>query len=83
MVMTYQGTVQNGVVVLADGVTLPEGTQVSVVPVIGTSEAPPKGGTTIWQKMADLAEWVETQPCDLPGDLADNHDHYLHGLPKR
>lgn len=81
--MSYQGTVQNGVVVFADGVTLPEGTQVTVAPIMPASGAPPEGGKTIWQKMADLAEWVESQPCDLPTDLADNHDHYLHGLPKR
>jgi len=82
--MTYQGKVQAGVVVLTDGVTLPEGTEVTVEPCPATatsSAAQPQ--PTIWEKMADLARWVETQPCDLPEDLAINHDHYLHGLPKQ
>ena len=81
--MTYPGTIQNGVVILADGVTLPEGTEVTVVAVRVTGDAPPNGEKTIWQKMIDLADWVESQPCDLPTDLAQNHDYYLHGLPKR
>jgi hypothetical protein len=33
--------------------------------------------------LVELAEWAETQPCDLPEDLAINHDHYLYGVPKR
>jgi hypothetical protein len=81
--MTYPGTIQNGVVVLAGGVRLPEGTQVTVAPIGGPSEQLHAGEKTIWQKMIDLAEWVEAQPCNLPDDLADNHDHYLHGLPKQ
>jgi hypothetical protein len=83
--MTYQGTVQNGSVVLHDGASLPDGTLVSVVPVSPpvsetvTADAAP----TVWQKLAELGRWAETQPCDLPSDLAANHDHYLHGVPKR
>jgi len=38
---------------------------------------------TIWQKLAQLGRDVESLPCDLPTDLAANHDHYLHGLSKR
>ncbi len=83
--MTYQGVVQNGNVVLHDGATLPEGTLVSVVPVTPTVPEAAAGGDppTVWQKLAELGRWAETQPSDLPTDLAANHDHYLHGVPKR
>lgn len=81
--MTYSGTIQNGVVVLAEGVALPEGTEVSVVPIHAAEPVPRVGGKTIWQKIVEIAEQTERQPCDLPEDLADNHDHYLHGLSKR
>lgn len=80
--MTYRGTVQGGVVVLPEGVALPEGAEVTVTPRAAPAEgaaARPK----IWEKLEELARWAETQPCDLPADLAANHDHYLHGTPKR
>ena len=38
---------------------------------------------TIGQELAALGRSFEGQPCDLPPDLAAQHDHYLHGLPKR
>ncbi len=81
--MTYEGTVQNGVVVLAGGQTLPEGTVVHVLPQTTQPLAPQEDPRTIWQKLADLGREVESLPCDLPTDLAANHDYYLHGLPKR
>jgi hypothetical protein len=81
--MTYSGTIQNGVVVLAEGAMLPEGTEVSVVPVHAPEPVPRAGEKTIWQKIVEIAEQAERQPCDLPEDLADNHDHYLHGVSKR
>jgi hypothetical protein len=40
-------------------------------------------GKTVWERLAKLGESVEGIPCDLPDDLAANHDFYLHGLPKR
>ncbi len=78
--MTYQGKVKSGVVVLPEDVTLPEGADVvvtfpDVAPVI-------PGEPSIWSKLSDLGRWAEDLPTDLPPDLAVNHDHYLHGLPK-
>ena len=69
--MTYKGKVQGGVVVLESGVALPEGADVVVEPV------------------EDLPTWAEVfkdvlgKATGLPKDLARNHDHYLHGAPKR
>lgn len=81
MIMTYQGTVQNGVVVLSEGATLPEGTQVTVPHVPPLPKYSPS--MTIGEKLAELGRWSETFPTNLPTDLAKNHDHYLHGRPKK
>jgi len=31
----------------------------------------------------DLVELSKQMPDDLPEDLAEEHDHYIHGTPKR
>ena len=69
--MEYQGKVIDGVVVLNDGQKLPDGTPVRVSTL---GELPP-----LIEVFRDLGEPVE----GLPSDLARNHDHYLHGAPKR
>lgn len=82
--MTISGTVQNGVVVLGEGQTLPEGAAVQVV--FTPAVAPPSEETatpSIWEELARIGREVEALPCDLPEDLAINHDHYLYGAPKR
>ena len=66
--MTYNGKIQNGVVVLDDGTKLPEGTRVQVEPV----DSETQGGRA---KLKALAGVID----DLPSDLARNHNHYLHG----
>jgi hypothetical protein len=71
--MSYTGQVQNGVVVLDDGKPLPEGTRVRVEPL--APEQPP----TLAEIFKDFIGIVD----DLPADLAKNHDHYLHGQPKK
>jgi hypothetical protein len=82
--MTISGTVQNGVVVLGEGQTLPEGASVQIVfvpPREHLADAP--ATPSIWDELARLGREVESLPCDLPEDLAINHDHYLYGAPKR
>lgn len=75
--MIYQGTVQNGVVVLANGVQLPEGSPVRVELV---NKRPLQEGRSpkdeILFRMGDYA--IDT---GIP-DLAVNIDHYLYGHPK-
>jgi hypothetical protein len=82
--MTLPGTVQNGVVVLSGGHLLPEGASVQVVfdPSIKQS-ADADSEPTIWDDIARIGREVESLPCDLPEDLAINHDHYLYGVEKR
>jgi hypothetical protein len=79
-IMTFRGTVRNGVVVMHSEVALPEGAEVVVV--LPESE-PPKATSGVWAKLANLGRWAETQASNLPIELAENHDHYLHGQPKR
>ena len=77
--MTYQGQVANGVVVLDSGATLPDGTVVRVEPVDDTDR--PKGSAgSLAQR---LLRFAGAAGGGLPEDLARNHDHYLHGRPKR
>ena len=55
--------------------TLPDGTEVRVEAV--TSRAQPEPAT-----MLDLLEFAGIV-TDWPEDMAENHDHYIHGAPKR
>lgn len=71
--MLLEGTVTGGVVVLDEGRTLPEGTRVEVV------VKPAAKPVTTLGSLLELAGTVD----DLPADMARNHDHYLHGAPKR
>jgi hypothetical protein len=84
--MTYRGTVKGGVVILKDANLLPDGTEVTVAPVDDgkiPARKGPKSQRSVRGKMLEFGKSAEAKPCDLPADLAANHDHYLHGLPKR
>jgi hypothetical protein len=76
--MTYEGTIRNGVVVFDNGIQLPDGTPVRVVPlsVRPTGEAEAGADDPVFQ-MSQLA--VDT---GIP-DLAANIDYYLYGHPKQ
>ena len=79
--MTYRGHVANGVVVLDDGATLPEGMHVKVES-LETPEAPPAaedGGPTLFERLEPFVGKLK----GLPPDASVNLDHYLYGLPKR
>ena len=70
--MEYKGKVSRGVVVLEQGVELPEGAEVRVELI------EPRGGT-VGARLMRFAGRAK----DLPPDIAENHDHYLHGHPKK
>jgi hypothetical protein len=77
--MEYSGQVRGGVVVFENG-TPPEGAKVRVAvlaPEIGADAAQRDEGT--WSKLLEVAGTVE----GLPPDMAEQHDHYIHGTPKR
>ena len=77
----YRGHVKNGVVVLDDVVTLPEGLSVNVECVAGETvpAARHEGGETLGQKLLKHVG----KATGLPADAARNHDHYLYGTPKK
>ena len=78
--MIYRGHVENGVIRLDNATALPEGAQVEVrlvadrAPAELQEEAP-----TLYERLKDVVGKAE----GLPPDLAENHDHYLHGQPRR
>lgn len=70
--MTLEGTVRNGVVVPDRVENLAEGSRVKIVVTDDAEEA-------TFASLLELAGTVE----GLPPDMARNHNHYLHGHPKR
>jgi hypothetical protein len=72
--MTLQGTVIDGKIVLDEAKELPNGTRVEVVVHERPTAASPLGEALM--KLAGTA-------VGLPEDMAAQHDHYLHGTPKR
>jgi hypothetical protein len=78
MVMILEGTISQGMIVLDRPTELPEGTrvQVTITPLPGIStECSP----TLAERLLKHAGTV----TDLPADMAEQHDHYIHGTPKR
>jgi hypothetical protein len=76
--MVYRGKVKNGVVVFEKGEALPDGTEVRVEP-FARDEGVAVEGPTLAEQFADVIGSVP----DFPPDMAAQHDHYLHGAPKR
>jgi hypothetical protein len=78
--MVYQGTIQNGVVVLANGVQLPEGAPVKVELLKQAAETQkPKIDKRQLDPVFLMGELAED--AGIP-DLSVNIDHYLYGHPK-
>ncbi|HTL53432.1 MAG TPA: hypothetical protein VL860_12730 [Planctomycetota bacterium] len=69
----YLGHIKNGMVIFDQPITLPDGTPVRIT--LATGETLP----TLAERLSDVIGIVP----GLPSDLAENHDHYLHGKPKR
>lgn len=79
--MTYRGRVRNGVVVLEPGVRLREGMDVRVE-LVGEMEAVAEGSQEARQLREGLLSFSGVIK-EGASDLARNHDHYLHGTPRR
>lgn len=79
--MVYTGQIRNGAVVFDNG-SPPEGAKVRVevldapAPIVQTT-GPKTGG--VWAVLRKYAGSVK----GLPPDFARNHDHYIHGAPKK
>lgn len=72
--MTVSGHIQNGVVVLDEPNTLPEGSAVEVHLIQDDADGP-----TLLDSLKPFIGVIK----DMPPDMARNHDHYLYGTPKR
>ncbi|HSU65780.1 MAG TPA: hypothetical protein VLJ39_02810 [Tepidisphaeraceae bacterium] len=72
--MTLRGHIKDGAVVLDEPVSLPDGTdiEVEVRPLTGEE------GPTLYDRLQDVIGTAE----GLPEDMAENHDHYVHGVMK-
>ena len=70
--MKYMGKVKGGVVILEGATVLDEGTVVLVEPMSA-------GAPTLGQRLKRFSGAAK----QLPDDMAQNHDHYLHGRPKK
>lgn len=79
--MVYRGRVEKGVVVFNEKAALADGTEVSIRPVkprfsrSGKARKPP----SLAERLGPVVGIAE----GLPEGLAQNHDHYLYGLPKK
>jgi hypothetical protein len=72
--MSLEGTVVNGVIMLDREEKLPEGARVEVVVKPPEQASSPLGAMLL--KHAGKA-------VGLPEDMAEQHDHYLHGTGKQ
>jgi hypothetical protein len=79
--MTVNGHVENGQIVLDEAVPLVEGMKVRVEVVEPAAEQSRKeeDQPTLYERHKSFIGTIN----DLPSDFARNHDHYLHGQPKK
>jgi len=74
--MTLRGHIRNGTLVFDEPPALPEGAAVEVdLRPVGHDES----GPTLYERLKDVIGTAQ----GLPHDMAENHDHYIHGTPKR
>lgn len=71
--MSLEGTMMNGEVVLDEPATLPDGTRVEIVE---------KSAAAANHTLLGLLKLAGTAK-NLPADFAAEHDHYIHGTPRR
>jgi hypothetical protein len=76
--MEITGVVSNGTVVFDSPINIPDGTKVSIR-VLGQIERASTTSSSLGKRLLKHAATV----AGLPSDLAEQHDHYLHGTPKR
>jgi hypothetical protein len=73
--MTVRGHVKNGQITLDQSVSLPEGAEV-IVALVEKRQLDGDDLNSVLLRHAGQGQ-------NLPADLANQHDHYAHGKPKR
>lgn len=76
--MSFEGTVVDGQIVFAQPLGLPNGTRVEVTAIAPVDPAI-DSASTLGQRL----DWFAGAIADMPADFAAEHDHYLHGTPRR
>ncbi len=79
MSTVLRGHVEAGRIVVDDETPLPEGAEVKIELVTPSESKATEPGTTLYDRMKQFAGIIK----DLPADFAENHDHYIHGCPKK
>lgn len=77
LLMSITATVENGIVRLPAGV--PDGTQVEITWPDATVDEHPQSAGSFFASIRDLIGKAD----GLPEDFAAEHDHYIHGTPRR
>jgi len=79
--MTINGHVENGQIILDEPVPLSEGMKVRVELLAPDAEQPAEEEQipSLYERMKSVVGIIK----DLPPDFARNHDHYIHGQPKK
>ena len=75
--MSITAIVENDTVKLP--VHVPDGTRVEITLPEESARVAEDGGETLFDTLRDFVGCIK----DGPEDLADEHDHYAHGTPKR
>jgi hypothetical protein len=73
--MAFDGHIENGVAVFDEPVSLPDGLKVRIVPIADMPRKP-EDRKTLAERFRDVIGAVD----DLPADMAEKHDEYLHGM---
>ena len=75
--MVFRGRVKNGTIVLHEPNALPDGTEVQIVVVENTDNR--EQSQSLGER---LMKFAGSAP-GLPSDMAEQHDHYIHGSTKQ
>jgi hypothetical protein len=85
--MQLEGMIVNGRVELDAPADLPEGTRVRIEPIPAESSQDEKpDGAKVERPLSPLAKRLLAlagKAKGLPPDMAEQHDHYIHGTKKR
>ncbi len=77
--MEYSGEIRNGSVVFDNPCLVPDGTKVTICIEDSTTTKPVDSPSNVGKRLLKHAGTV----TGLPEDMAEQHDHYLHGTAKR
>ena len=81
--MELEGVMVNGRVEFDPPAALPDGTRVRVEPVAAAGADEPPAAEKPLSPLAQRLLALAGKAVGLPPDMAENHDHYIHGAPKR